>query len=1009
MTGRVRKPTARALDAAESRLLYSGALPSLSSRASSSSYASPSFSPSAAAPVKRNGRAVNDKGKQAIAAQAAHLVGQPALTEADDEDDLDDGENDSNGGGEQDLTLYCVCLGYDTGEQPMIQCEHCSNWFHFSCVGLNDELSAKIEAYSCDMCEQMGMGPTRLLGAAPALPLALPPSAFSNLPPPSVGFPPEQPQPDGGFDLANLPTSGEEDDDEELEEEDEDEEDEDFEEKEERAKRGKAQGKRGRAEDEDWGSESDEDDGKKERAKKPPRKRRPAPGARPASTDVKHVRTGPAPSVPNTDKVRAAVIKQLTTFFSSIFSATSTDGPSAGTDVRSAALAEEVELELFEAFAELDDKGYRAPRPKYSQKFRSLAYNLKSNAVLRSRVAENELSAKSIANLTPEDLQTPEYRAMAAKVRAASLRFSVKEEMAAPTAKRTHKGEEEIDNEASRIVAAEEAERAQAELSRKKAERERSGSASIAGSPAPGHADSPSVGSPPHSPSTRDSPSAFLPSSSTSTPRIRSALPTSSLAYSSSVDELNRLGAASPAQQGSPPPGDAGSPPVKQEPQGDMSPPPPPDKRRSSSNFDMASIWGKVKQASPPLASTDIFDSPMPALEDGDANNDVAEDEPYEPADPFNLGGEGGPDDFDEDDLFRDPNASPKKKAPPRPPTPTIDELPSVWSGDVLVPEEGGFPSLAVQVGGRPLGFEPSTWQQLLPRTLSTAGRISTAQAVKYLVDCSFSPKRELVIVALLPDLSGPSPSAPHKPAPNRCKTKHRHIFDVYVKRDRIGVVPPPKELQRLVRDIYIVPLKKDDDLPEYGELADEHCIPETGKRKEDLLLGVLVVTKGALPTVKPAPPPSPTEPTPPPPPPSAPTVPTGPKALSTIPTGPRAMQGFSPPPASAAPAGFSPPPPPQPAATPSFDPSAVQNLLSGFDPSALSSLLNNPALMGALNGTPPPPPAGPAAGGYGQPFQRSPPPPQQPQQQQQQHGYVHPSRAAMMPGGGAAGGFDHQ
>lgn len=33
--------------------------------------------------------------------------------------------------------------------------------FHFSCVGLTAETAAQIEAYSCDMCEQMGMGSTR--------------------------------------------------------------------------------------------------------------------------------------------------------------------------------------------------------------------------------------------------------------------------------------------------------------------------------------------------------------------------------------------------------------------------------------------------------------------------------------------------------------------------------------------------------------------------------------------------------------------------------------------------------------------------------------------------------------------------------------------------------------------------------------------------------------------------------------------------------------------------------
>jgi hypothetical protein len=61
---------------------------------------------------------------------------------------------------EKDLTLYCICLGFDTGEQPMIQCEYCSNWFHFGCINLNDSEAARIEAYCCDICEEMGVGQT---------------------------------------------------------------------------------------------------------------------------------------------------------------------------------------------------------------------------------------------------------------------------------------------------------------------------------------------------------------------------------------------------------------------------------------------------------------------------------------------------------------------------------------------------------------------------------------------------------------------------------------------------------------------------------------------------------------------------------------------------------------------------------------------------------------------------------------------------------------------------------
>ncbi|GAA5983653.1 hypothetical protein JCM11641_000922 [Rhodosporidiobolus odoratus] len=1027
MSGRVRKPTMRALDAAESRLLASGSLHHASPPPGSSS-----ISPSASAPVKRNGRAQNDKGRRAMEQEQAQAtqLGQQFLVDGGEGMDFSldsEGQETGANAGEQDLTLYCVCLGYDNGEQPMIQCEHCSNWFHFSCVNLTDDTAANIEAYTCEMCEQMGMGSTRFLveadPPAPAVPLGLPPSAFDTVdldrPPVPVSIARGE---DGHYD---LPTSDEGEDDDDMEEDDDDEEDGEFEVDGRKRRKAAAAGKRSKRKTggEEWDGEYNEDDGEdrqpQSRAqKKAASRKRRTVGPRQGSSDVKPAHSGPAPSVPTTDKTRSTVVKQLTTLFSAIFSTTAGEGASAGLDVRSAALAEEVEGELFDAFAELDDKGYRAPRPKYANKFRSLAFNLKSNAVLRSRVAGNELSAQKIANLTPDDLQTPELRAMAESVRAASLRNSVKEALAAPTAKRTHKGEEEIDNEAARIVAAEEAERAHKVLSEKK-EAERFESNSLVGSPAPApFVSTPAAASPaavPQSPSTRESPGFFHSSSSTSTPRIRSSLPTSTLAFSSSLDEFKAaFDAPSPAhssKHGSPPPAAAaspslvatGSPQVKVEEEGEMSPPPPPEKRRSSSNFDMASIWGKVKGASPPLPASEKFGSPGPSEEEDRKPGEMSleEQEPYEPADPFDLmvGKGGSDDDFDEDDLFRDPGASPKKKAPPRAPSPQLDELPPAWFGDVLVPEEGGFPSKAVQVAGRPLGLEVSTWKQLLPRTLSTAGRIGTDQAVKYLVECSFSQKRELVVVSLFPDTSGPTSDRPDKPAGERCVAKQKHIFDHFVKRGRIGVVQPSKDIRHVVRDIYIAPLGRDEPIPEYVELADEHRIPEKGRRKQDLVLCILVINKGVLPTAEPAPPPQPAPSDSKPPTSSAP--PTGPRATTGVPTGPKSMMN------SPAPLPSGSPPPPHPDAnnhspqSPHLHsygavnnpPPAVQSLLSQFDPATLSSLLANPALAGALGASPSA--AGPG-GSYG--GSRT-----QPHVEGGGHGAgqgapgVHPARLAMM------------
>lgn len=674
-------------------------------------------------------------------------------------------------------------------------------------------------------------------------------------------------------------------------------------------------------------------------------------------------------AVPQSEKTRAAVVKQFTTTFSSIYSA-STNADAEDVAHRATSFAQAVEEELFSGFCEPDDKGVRAPRAKYTSKFRSLQFNLKTNAVFRSRIANDDLDAAGIVNISAEDLQTPELKAMAESVRAASLKNSVKEAMAVPTAKRTHKGEEEMENNSARLMAEEEA--AMQEMERKKSQaaenaeqrerdRERSASVSQADSPFPDESRGAFPGSPaPGTPSMdqQDSPSeSFFSSSSAPRPR-----PRPSLTGSSSLNFVNQDGGfenetmestrspsikqGSPFNLESPAPLDletgSRSPAVdvKPEVEGAMSPPPQPRHRNSSTSIDMAAIWGKAKAASPSLEPRDEDE----AME-GAGNAGGGEGEQKYESDMFNFEAKDEDDDF-EDALFRSEGASPVKKAP-RPPTqpppkpPAISDLPPVWAGDLIITDEGGFPAFGVQVGGRPVGTDHKTWQKLLPRGLQTAGRISTHQASKYLVDCSFAPTRELSIIALLPDTTGPSEHFPHKPTGDRCIAKHSHIFDYYLNKDRIGVVQAPKELSALVKDIYIIPLPKDHPLPEYVELLDEHVIPESGKREQNLLLCVLVLQKGVLPTIRSAPlAPSPSP---------APSSSSHPPAAS-----PPLAPGQSPrigsaspfPPQTQTPSHSQTPPP---TSAPPIDPTSFQSLLTSVDPTTLQSLLSNPRTLSAL------------------------------------------------------------
>ena len=438
--------------------------------------------------------------------------------------------------------------------------------------------------------------------------------------------------------------------------------------------------------------------------------------------------------------------------------------------------------------------------------------------------------------MSNEDLMRPELKAMAESVRAASLKHSVKEVLAAPTAKRTHKGEEEIDNFAGAVEAEEKRKIVEfdrrASLAESK-EKERSNSTSGAGV-SPGGMDN-DTGTSPRSPGNSNRPRNSLAATTVEDLKLTSG--PSSPIRSTSVSTLDAgskvdLLRTSVGKSASPTP----STPTTTN--GSMGPPALPASR---SSFDMASIWGQVK---PATASTNVDETEPEDIDDAAKE--------YDPFASSRSRRNAKDDDDDIDAILRDsPNKSLllKSTTPPlsAPTSANLTQLTPIWTGDVIVPDEGGFPAFGVQVGGDHFGYSSDVWTQLLPRGLTMEGRIPTKVATKYLVECSFASTRELVVVALLPDLTGPTAQFRDKPTGDRCKAKRDHLINFYVKKDRIGVITPADKFKKIVKDIYIIPLKKDDALPEYIELLDDHLIPDTVDRTEDLLLCVLVIQKGAM------------------------------------------------------------------------------------------------------------------------------------------------------------------
>ncbi|KAI5480566.1 peroxisomal 3,2-trans-enoyl-CoA isomerase [Pseudohyphozyma bogoriensis] len=887
--------------------------------------------------------------------------------------------------GEPDLTLYCICLGFDTGG-PMIQCQHCSN----CCIGMDEEDANTIEAYSCALCEDMGSGRTKRttdataqspstnadddeeqdFGDAIMSPVSV--SGEATLAPADAPAPAEDdemepvPQPTrkrkmppGVKPRTRRKVSAQEPEPEpepkpENEQEDEDEEelldkdDEDYVGDEELALRDK-KGKSKSVEPTSF-YEAEEEDSPKA-STKGGRTRKPSvaagtSGSPPATPDVV------VSSTPATDKTRSHCITQLTNFFKSILSASDDDSDSIGVQARAAAFAENVEGELFDSFGEVDAKNVKGPRAKYTTKFRSLSFNLKTNANFRSRISANDLSPSQIVNMSNEDLMTPELKAMAEKVRSASLKNSMREVIAAPTAKRTHKGEEEIESSAA-VQGAGEISKDLAERERRAAEkRERSGSLAH-GSPSATNYGSPTPSASHYSPRAQGSPRFDSPvpmhSPFGSPPREGSPFaPRSPVVDPADLADANVKPletsdkVASPAPGSSKPVGDdesksalaslsfttadlgfedsdSGTPlrastPVKAEEEkkgakeGQMLPPP----ARSRASLDMASVWNQIKP-SPTLASSEQLESSY--TDEGS----LAASGGQEEVEVFSMKDAEGFDTFESTGDEPSQRSTTPTGSPP-PPTSsesllstTLLKLDHVYEGDLIVPEEGGFPAIGVQIGGRPLGNHPDVWSQIIPPGLNMEGRIQTSVATKFLIDCSFSNSRELVVLGILPDVSGPSAAFPHKPAPASCLKKYAHIVDFYVNKDRVGVVGIPEAMKRLVKDFYVVPLRKDAPLPEFIELMDDHHIPETGHRDNDLLLCVLVVQKGAIQPRAAPPPPPPT---------------TLPPAYVPPLTSQAQPPTSAPPPSSSAPWNASPP-------------ATSTAMFSGLDPAALQSLHN--------------------------------------------------------------------
>ncbi|KAF9205598.1 PHD finger protein 3 [Haplosporangium sp. Z 27] len=167
-----------------------------------------------------------------------------------------------------------------------------------------------------------------------------------------------------------------------------------------------------------------------------------------------------------------------------------------------------------------------------------------------------------------------------------------------------------------------------------------------------------------------------------------------------------------------------------------------------------------------------------------------------------------------------------------------------IWQGDVEMDQVGMVFTRAIQVGGsRVIPGRVSTnptadmvasgWTDILTRSVVIEGRIPTAAVESYITQQRQSPTKDILIVQF--ELNNvPTSSFEQR------KTEFEKLFRYFHEKGRNGVVP---NKARQVKDMYLVPVGANDQLPPYFQgLVEKEALVN----RKDALFGVLVVNKAS-------------------------------------------------------------------------------------------------------------------------------------------------------------------
>ncbi|KAG1456129.1 hypothetical protein G6F56_006904 [Rhizopus delemar] len=348
--------------------------------------------------------------------------------------------------------LYCVCQQPYNGK-PMVQCDHCEDWFHCACVNFDPDEQEDDMDWICDGCKELKQASqeianeeTGLMIQEPVLETRQSRNTSTCLYKPCnnrtrldsycsdvCARKDEKPKP--RRTKRSIPKEEEQDDDDEYVHEEEEEEEKVLKEK-------KKSTKKAEKDNEKKVEKDNEKDSEKKSPELEPTQSEISEKNSPKSETLSKPEQDMTLMNPDENPVRRNVIKNMTGLLEQSMASALERDPDVfdktPIEEKSKELARSIEATLFERLGENNQPG-----EPYKIKFRSLYHNLrdKANHNFQWRVVTGDLSPLELIGMSSEDMANPELKSKSEVLRQKSLKNSILKMENMPIIKKTHKGD----------------------------------------------------------------------------------------------------------------------------------------------------------------------------------------------------------------------------------------------------------------------------------------------------------------------------------------------------------------------------------------------------------------------------------------------------------------------------------------------------------------------------------------------------------------------------------------